>query len=114
MLRYFYLLFLIGLLNGCKKDNTPPPAPPTVSFTLSSLKINEIVTNNPLVYNVNPNPIIKISFSAPVDKASVSGNILFNQTPCNTCRQRRTNGILVGIALPKVNIYNGSPQLPIT
>src|SRR5688572_5247042 len=78
-LSYFYLLCLIAVLFGCKKkdNNTPPPA--QASFTLSSLKINEIVTNNPLVYNVNTNPVIKISFSSPVDKTSVTGNILFNQ-----------------------------------
>ncbi len=83
MLKYFYLLCLIGLTCGCKKkDNNPTlPTQPTEAFILSSLKINETETNNLLVYNINPNPTIKISFSSPVDKVTVTGNILFNQTP---------------------------------
>ncbi len=83
ILKYVCLLCLINLIYGCKKKDNNPTLPPRqpASFTLSSLTINETETNSQLVYNISPNPIIKISFSTPVDKASVTGNILFNQTP---------------------------------
>ncbi len=73
-----YILLPGILLAACSKkssDPEPPPAPPAV-LTLKSTKINGQVLPAG-VYNINTAPVIKYSFSAPVDKNSVTGNFSF-------------------------------------
>jgi len=74
VLRYFYLLFLIALLNGCKKNtdniSPPPPTPTPLPLSLTTLKVNG-VNNGFTYYGINTNPVVKISFSAPVDRSAV-------------------------------------------
>ena len=71
-----YHLFIFILLGfGCSKKQDIIPPPPPGSFYISSLKVNDqpaSIGNN--FYSVNINPIIKISFTAPVDHASVNNN----------------------------------------
>jgi hypothetical protein len=58
------------------KKSEPATPPPAGSFLISSIKINDSIAkraNN--FFNVSLNPIIKISFTAPVDQASVDNNI---------------------------------------
>lgn len=56
--------------------------PPTGSFLVSSVKVNDQFTNRANnFFNVNTNPVIKISFTAPVDRASLSGNLSFIKFP---------------------------------
>ena len=66
-----------ALLLCCNKNNvttsTPPPA--ATSFNLSSLKVNG--SNNGLnYYGISPSPVIKLSFSAPINHSSVPSTIL--------------------------------------
>jgi hypothetical protein len=73
-------LFLFTLTTciflACKKDNakTPPP-PPSGSFSFVKATINDSLYN-PSIYNVITNPVIRISFSAPINKSTVAGNVL--------------------------------------
>ena len=73
MVRYFYLWCLIILLHGCSKNSgrttTPPPPAPSL-LTFATLKVNG-VSNGFIYYGINTNPVIKFSFSAPVNHASV-------------------------------------------
>lgn len=78
VLRYFYLLFLIAVLNGCKKntDYTPPPPPPPptpLQLSLTTLKVNGI-SNGFTYYGINTTPVVKISFSAPVNRSAVTNS----------------------------------------
>ncbi|MBK0381252.1 glucoamylase family protein [Mucilaginibacter segetis] len=66
---------LIFLIMACK-SNDPAPSPvhpviPPASLNFNALKVNGVF--NGFTYtNVNNNPVIKISFSSPVDEASVA------------------------------------------
>jgi hypothetical protein len=74
--KYFGYGFMLVLLWACKKDNSPNP--PVVSpFTVVKETINDSLVNGGLYYNANYNPIIKIYFSAPVNPATVPGNVAF-------------------------------------
>lgn len=72
-----YLLFILIFLSfSCSKKKEPTTPPPAGSFLISSIKINDSIaarSNN--FFNVNANAVIKISFTAPVDRASVVNNI---------------------------------------
>ncbi|HXS57870.1 MAG TPA: glucoamylase family protein [Hanamia sp.] len=70
-----YLLVFFALYSfGCTKKNEPTP--PAGSFLVSSVKIDgRPADKSNTFYQVSFNPVIKISFSAPVDKASVANNV---------------------------------------
>src|ERR1035437_7622451 len=72
-LRYFYLLCLIILLHGCSKntDSIPPTPPPP--FTFTTLKVNG-VNNGFTYYGINTSSIVKVSFSAPVNRSAVTNS----------------------------------------
>lgn len=62
------------LLAACGKKETPAPQNSTPSsFSLNVLKVNGL--SNGAYTNVNFKPVIKISFTAPVNASSVSGNV---------------------------------------
>ncbi|TSD63041.1 beta-glucosidase [Inquilinus sp. KBS0705] len=69
---------LFGLLYACKGSDpapTPtPPVPPPSSFSFDALKVNGLY-NGFTYYNVNKKPVIKISFSAAINHASVSSAV---------------------------------------
>ena len=71
MKKYFFTITIAAFFFSCKKNNTTPAVSET--FNLSSLKIN--ASTSTLQYNVNYNPVIKIAFSAPVNKNAVAANI---------------------------------------
>ena len=75
-----HLLILIGIFCflSCKKNTTPftPPPVPPPAFKMSTVNIQG-VNNGSTYYDVNVSPVIKFSFSAPVDHNSVSNNISF-------------------------------------
>jgi hypothetical protein len=60
---------------ACQKNNTPPkPTPVPASFSFNALKVNGVY--NGFTYTgVNTAPVIKLSFSAPINHNSVSSGI---------------------------------------
>ncbi|MBA2250686.1 MAG: Ig-like domain-containing protein [Chitinophagaceae bacterium] len=80
MKKYLLLLMCTCVFAACNKSNTPDPAPPPSAFHINSFKINEQTTGSNSFTNVAFNPVIKVSFSAPVDHASVNGGVTF-QSP---------------------------------
>lgn len=86
-------LVITFLITGCKKSGNdtpvvPPPLP--TSFSLKSVTINntqQAATN----YNINTTPVIKFSFSAPVDEASVKDNFFFADSSSVPFKSSYTN-----------------------
>ncbi|WP_225869454.1 glucoamylase family protein [Pedobacter psychroterrae] len=71
-------MILIG--SSCKKINQPgsidpPVGPPAGSFTFNELKVNDVFSGFSY-YSVNQKPIIKLSFSAAIDKNTVAAGIV--------------------------------------
>src|SRR6185369_15495388 len=74
MSRFITLLFslLISLLNACKKDNPPP----SVSmFYLKDFRLDGLPQKSSYS-NVSLTPQIVLSFSAPVNRSSIPGQIV--------------------------------------
>lgn len=88
-----YIAFLLACFVSCdKKSNTPdpvPPPPPPPSLVFNSLSVNGSFSGFSY-YGVNTQPIIKFSFSSPVNRTSAAnsfsfrnhtgGNVVFNLT----------------------------------
>jgi hypothetical protein len=69
------ILILTCALYACKKDtqsqvHSNPPA----SFTFTGLKVN-LVSNGFSYYNLKSSPVVKVSFSAAVNHASVANSV---------------------------------------
>ncbi|HEY5464460.1 MAG TPA: glucoamylase family protein [Hanamia sp.] len=80
-MKNYLLLFFIIWCAGCSKKAEPAPPPPAGSFLVSSVKINDLSANRGNnFFGVNLNPVIKISFTAPVDQASVANNLSLVKT----------------------------------
>lgn len=74
--KIYVVLFLFTGMCSCSKSNKnplPPPVPPA-SFTFNSAKVNGI-SNGTNYVNINNTPVIKLSFSAGINHASVSNSI---------------------------------------
>ncbi len=78
-MKKYLIFFLFFYILSCSKKSTPaPPAPLPGSFSIKSVKVND--SNASMAsdfFNVNINPVIKISFTAPVDHSSFASNISF-------------------------------------
>ena len=77
------VLIFVFCCFSCSKKTTqtspPTPVPPAPGvFSLSSVKINDQSPDKTnLFFSVNANPVIKISFTAPVDHTSFQNNFSF-------------------------------------
>ncbi|MBT2563468.1 Ig-like domain-containing protein [Pedobacter sp. ISL-68] len=83
--KYFYIFILSAIFFGCKKGDTPAPVDPPVtpsSFAFSDLKVNDAYSGF-TYYGLNNNPIIKITFSSPINSASISGNVTLTDASGN-------------------------------
>ncbi|QNN40739.1 glucoamylase family protein [Pedobacter roseus] len=72
-----YFLTLVLFVTACKKGDTPAPVDPPVtptSFAFSDLKVNDAYSGF-TYYGLNSSPIIKITFSSPINSTSISGNV---------------------------------------
>jgi hypothetical protein len=100
-----FFLFSATLFLGCKKSGDSNPIPPTVteSFSLTGVTINNN-NSNTVLYNIQYNPSIKISFSSPVKMATVGSSItLRNSTSTvavNTVSQNGDRDILLQPSSP--------------
>lgn len=76
----FYILILSVFVFACKKGETPTPIDPVTppsSYSFSDLKVNGTYSGF-TYYGLNNAPIIKITFSSPINLTSASGNITLN------------------------------------
>ncbi len=77
-LKVCLVLAVLSAIYSCSKENKPPAPVPVVpsSFSFNALKVNGVY--NGLTYKgVITAPVIKISFSAVINMASVSSSITF-------------------------------------
>lgn len=69
------VLLVCSAFYTCKKDGTPAtPVPPAASFAFNSIKVNGI-TNGLSYQGINTAPVIQLSFSAALDRASLTNSI---------------------------------------
>lgn len=84
--KYFYILILSIVFFACKKSDTPSPIDPPVtpsSFSFSDLKVNDTY-NGFTYYGINNSPVIKITFSSPINATSVGANVTLNDAAGNS------------------------------
>lgn len=76
-MKRFVILALAAFVGGCsKKEGAPVPPPPPDNFTVRTVTLNgTTVSGTP--DSVNYSPILRISFSTPVNRSTASG-ILIN------------------------------------
>jgi len=77
---YSYILILSVFIFACKKSDTPTPVDPVTppsSYSFSDLKVNGTYSGF-TYYGLNTAPVVKITFSSPINLTSVSGNITLN------------------------------------
>ena len=77
MKRLLIVTFLPVIFFACKKDNSNSPPVSGNPFILIKALINDSTISNPGFYNVSKSPIIKFTFSAPVNTTTASKNISF-------------------------------------
>ena len=73
MKRILFFLLVLSLFFSCKKNNNTP-LPSVEIFTVNGSSING--NGATVQYNIGYSPIIKIQFSAPVNRSTVTNNIL--------------------------------------
>lgn len=61
-------------LFACKKNNNPGPSSPSGPFLYSTATINDSVYTGAF-YNVDTTPVIRLTFSAPVNSSSVAASV---------------------------------------
>lgn len=107
------LLFsiLVFCCVACEKKTQPLPPPPPGSFVISSVTINDRAANRAGdFYNVSLDPVIRIAFSAPVDRASAGNNISLknlsgNVIPFNATYENKDSVIKISPSLQYLSKY---------
>ncbi|MCX2572968.1 glucoamylase family protein [Pedobacter sandarakinus] len=83
----FYILLLCVLFFACKKGtSTDPvidPVSPPSTYAFSDLKVNGTYSGF-TYYGLNNSPVVKITFSAPINLSSVTGNITLTDVAGST------------------------------
>jgi len=97
-----YFLVLLLFVFACKKGSTPNPVDPPVtptSFSFSDLKVNGTYTGF-TYYGLNNRPVVKITFSSPINLSSVTGNVTLTDaagtiTAFNSTLENNDNTIVI-------------------
>ncbi len=82
-------VYVILILSACSKNydtsTTPPPPPPPAAspLTLTTIKINGI-SNGFSYYGINTTPAIKVFFSAPVNRSTVTNSFFLKDNNGST------------------------------
>ncbi|MGB3005045.1 MAG: Ig-like domain-containing protein, partial [Chitinophagaceae bacterium] len=84
MKNYLFFIFLFFNFFSCKKNENPPPLqPPPASLSFNSFKINGQFSGF-TYYNINTNPVLKFSFSAPLNRSTIASSVYFRDKQNNT------------------------------
>jgi len=78
MFRIFLMFLCVVILSACTKNDTvsiPPPG----SFRVTGITVEGITTVNNNAWDVANRPMIRIGFTAPVNRATVAANVSFVQ-----------------------------------
>ncbi len=109
MNRSFIIFLTFGLLFSCKKNSTPLPA--SEIFTLTGYSING--NNTTVQYNIGYSPVIRLSFSAPINRNLTANNVLLSingaaTMPINISYQNNDSTVILQPLSPLVPItkYN--------
>ncbi len=109
MKRNLIYLSVLFLVFSCKKKSAPPPADELFNVTGYSINGNSA----PVQYNVGYTPLIKISFSAPVNRTLVANNVLLKMNgaatvPVNFTYQNSDSTVILQplAALVPITKYN--------
>jgi hypothetical protein len=74
----FVYISMIVILFSCKKESsTKPPPPAAAAFNVLSITVNDSSNRSNSFTNVSDNPVVKVSFSAPLNTSSITNNIVF-------------------------------------
>ncbi|HEU0065590.1 MAG TPA: Ig-like domain-containing protein, partial [Flavisolibacter sp.] len=73
---YVIIIVFISCSKGGNSNPSPTPAPPATTFSFNSLKVNGSY-NGYTYYNINPTPVIKFSFTEPLNHTSATNSISF-------------------------------------
>lgn len=68
---------MIMILFSCKKEGATKPPPAAAAFNVLSIAVNDSSNSTNSFFNVSDNPVVKISFSAPLNTSSITNNIVF-------------------------------------
>lgn len=110
------ILFAFLFLIGCNKTNNTVTQPVTpANFNIVSNTLNGITPLN-VVFNVNTKPVIKIQFSAAINRADVAANVVLTEytagtsISCNISYEKNDSVVVLqpAIALNYLTKYNAS------
>ncbi len=101
----YTVVIIIIFFNSCKKSDSsnPTPTPPS-TFTFSGITVNG--TNSGLTYfGINVAPVLKFSFSAPIDHSSVNNTFLLKNVnggsvPFTASYENNDNTVIIQPASP--------------
>ena len=94
MEKIFILTLGSILLISCKKDNAPKTPVVVLSsgpFNFIKASVNDSSNSSLVFYNVSTNPLLKFSFSAPIDTSTVRGNVALAGTSILTVNYSYAN-----------------------
>jgi hypothetical protein len=75
MKQLLYILIVAAVVVACKKKSTPTPPPsPPAQLTVSSVQLNGATMQNN-VYNINRQPVIRVSFNEAVNRSTVNSAV---------------------------------------
>ena len=65
------------MIFSCKKESGTKPPPAPAAFNVLSITVNDSSNSSLSFFNVSENPVVKVSFSAPLKTSSITNNIVF-------------------------------------
>jgi hypothetical protein len=74
-IKFILAFYLLILASGCKKSENNTVPPPAQNFNLNSVSVNNNTTGSAVLYGVPFIPALKISFSAPVKRSTITSGV---------------------------------------
>jgi hypothetical protein len=68
----------IVFLGGCKKDSSSKPPVAAAPFEYVQTTVNGSIYQSTSLFNVSASPVIRITFSQPINQSTVPGAVSFS------------------------------------